>query len=170
MSLSAKLSGAAKLFFVFSRKFSLQFDVLCVVLCSGNCCVFSVSVFIFFAGWVFFINLLHRKNLLHLTPLPRFTATSSSMGVFHLSSDRPSAGRETCTPARSRNSKTLKKLLNKVEQRQSFNPRQQVRFCTSFGSFDEKPSNSVCPYLLKTNFCQAYIEGKGNNHCIACPL
>ena len=91
--------------------FLLQFDVLCVVLCSGNCCVLSVSVWIFFIHLlcVFFINLLHHRNLLHLTPLPRFTGTSSSMGVFHLSSDRPSAGRETCTPARSRNSKTAAK-------------------------------------------------------------
>ena len=80
-------------------------------------CVYLLLVFFINLLHVFFINFLHRKNLLHLTPLPRFTGTGSSMGVFHLSSDRPSAGRETCTPARSRKSKGSQKLLNQTRRR-----------------------------------------------------
>ena len=118
---SAKLSAAmincslcsVEIFYVCS----LIFFELCIFLC--QCASSSFIFFVYLLCLVFFINLLHRKNLLHLTPLPRFTGTGSSMGVFHLSSDRPSAGRETCTPARSRKEKTASKTaqLNQAEAR-----------------------------------------------------
>ena len=117
------------------KNFLLQLDALCVVVhmcCAWKLCSVEIVVscqcqcesssFIFFINLlcVFFINLLHHRNLLHLTPLPRFTGTSSSMGVFHLSSDRPSAGRETCTPARSRNSKTAQKAAQQSQTEVKF--------------------------------------------------
>ena len=158
---------------VFSQNNSLslccvvQWKLLCLVSVSVNLLhpsssliFFVSSSLIFFIVKIFSIWLLYQGSL---APVHRWGFSTSAV-------TGPQQGGRLALPPGVATQKTLKKLLNRVKQRQSFNLRQQVRFCISYGSFDEKPSNSVCPYLLKTNLCQAYNEGNANNHCIACPL
>ena len=149
--------------------------VLCSVVLCADCCltIYVVLCSVMVRAWVsesacvifYFIHLLHHENLLHLTLLPLHRWGFSTSAV-----TGPQQGGRLALPPGVATQQTLKKLLNRVEQRQSFNLRQQVRFCISYGSLDEKSSNSERLYLLKTNFCQPYQVEKPKKYCIACPL
>ena len=151
-----------KLFKMFGRKMACYAVPCYVMQCmhvsscsslfvfSSSLIFFVASSLIFFIIEIFSIWLLYQGSL---TPVHRWGFSTSAV-------TGPQQGGRLALPPGVATQKTLKKLLNRVKQRQSFNLRQQVRFCISFGSFDQKSSNSVCPHLLKTNLCHMYREQK----------